>query len=518
MPNRMMTIVAACGAACGALADPPAGYYDPVTGTDGPTIFAQLTTLTNQAITRSYDAARNILQVTDEDPSNPNNIILVYNGASIVSTWTSGATWNREHCWPRSLGVGSSGSDNSDLHMLRPCNPSVNSSRGNKKFGTAPGQWDPDQFGHEYRGEMARVVFYAATRYTYLSIPVIGSQPQLIDWHFDQMPDADDRRRNDSVYVYQQNRNPFVDRPEWVWAVFGDGPSDAQITIAGAPSIDLGAFIDDGTPVQTTVGLDKTGSAPTTYLVSVSGDVSSDAATGAQAGFGRGVRSESIPVSLAGGHGLLQGTLTVETTEITSAGAGQGSADAADVLTVTGLALAPSLASLDPAQPTLIATVDLGEIPVGASSGPVSVPVWNLADPVLGAGLDIDAVTITGQAEGVSLLGAPLLGVPGGSSGTLTLEVTPTAQGEIAALATIAVSDEDLPGASSSELTLLIAASAVDLCPADVNRDGQLTPGDFNAWILAFNTQAPECDINRDGQCTPGDFNAWIFAYQAGCP
>ncbi|MEO0629818.1 MAG: endonuclease, partial [Planctomycetota bacterium] len=324
MSNRTLMVVLLSGCAAGAHADPPEGFYDGITGTDGPTIFSQLTTLTNQAIFRSYDEARNILQVTDEDPNNTDNIILVYNGASITSTWTSGQTWNREHCWPRSLGVGTSGSDNSDLHMLRPCNPGINSSRGNKKFGTAAGQWDPDQFGQQFRGEMARVVFYAKTRYTYLSIPLVASQSQMVDWHFEQMPDADDRERNDRVQIYQQNRNPFVDRPEWVWAVFGDAPSDAQITIAGGSSIDLGTFIDSGSPINASVQLDKTGAAPTTYLVSTLGDVSSDAATGYQAGFMRGAQSASIPVQLAGGPGVVAGTVMIDTTEVTSAGAGLG--------------------------------------------------------------------------------------------------------------------------------------------------------------------------------------------------
>ncbi|MEL6796361.1 MAG: GC-type dockerin domain-anchored protein [Planctomycetota bacterium] len=54
-------------------------------------------------------------------------------------------------------------------------------------------------------------------------------------------------------------------------------------------------------------------------------------------------------------------------------------------------------------------------------------------------------------------------------------------------------------------------------CPADTNSDGQLTPGDFNAWILAFNTQTPGCDQNADGLCLPSDFNAWILNFNTGC-
>lgn len=54
-------------------------------------------------------------------------------------------------------------------------------------------------------------------------------------------------------------------------------------------------------------------------------------------------------------------------------------------------------------------------------------------------------------------------------------------------------------------------------CPADVNGDGVASPADFNAWIAAFNANAPECDQNADGQCTPADFNAWIANFNAGC-
>ena len=54
-------------------------------------------------------------------------------------------------------------------------------------------------------------------------------------------------------------------------------------------------------------------------------------------------------------------------------------------------------------------------------------------------------------------------------------------------------------------------------CPADANGDGQLSPNDFNAWILAFSNGAPACDQNGDGECRPNDFNAWIRNFNAGC-
>ncbi|MEO0629650.1 MAG: GC-type dockerin domain-anchored protein, partial [Planctomycetota bacterium] len=71
-------------------------------------------------------------------------------------------------------------------------------------------------------------------------------------------------------------------------------------------------------------------------------------------------------------------------------------------------------------------------------------------------------------------------------------------------------------GTIPSDLFARVALPVVDCLP-DVNGDGNLTPGDFNAWILAFNNQDPGCDQNGDGQCTPGDFNAWILNFNNGC-
>ncbi|MGP1273365.1 MAG: GC-type dockerin domain-anchored protein [Phycisphaerales bacterium] len=55
-------------------------------------------------------------------------------------------------------------------------------------------------------------------------------------------------------------------------------------------------------------------------------------------------------------------------------------------------------------------------------------------------------------------------------------------------------------------------------CPADTNTNGVLDPGDFTAWVAAYNQQGPECDQNGDGRCDPADFTAWVANYNAGCP
>ncbi|MEM9662031.1 MAG: right-handed parallel beta-helix repeat-containing protein [Planctomycetota bacterium] len=54
-------------------------------------------------------------------------------------------------------------------------------------------------------------------------------------------------------------------------------------------------------------------------------------------------------------------------------------------------------------------------------------------------------------------------------------------------------------------------------CLADTNGDGVVSPGDFTAWVIAFNNQLPACDQNGDGLCNPGDLNAWVINFNAGC-
>ncbi|MEL6497745.1 MAG: GC-type dockerin domain-anchored protein [Planctomycetota bacterium] len=72
-------------------------------------------------------------------------------------------------------------------------------------------------------------------------------------------------------------------------------------------------------------------------------------------------------------------------------------------------------------------------------------------------------------------------------------------------------------GTIPSDLFARIELPGAGDCLPDTNGDGELTPGDFNAWVLAFNGQLPACDQNGDGLCTPGDFNAWILNFNNGC-
>ncbi|MBX2851779.1 MAG: endonuclease [Phycisphaeraceae bacterium] len=53
--------------------------------------------------------------------------------------------------------------------------------------------------------------------------PVHGVLSTLLRWHEQDPPDDAERRRNDIVEQLQGNRNPFVDRPEFVQRVWQSG-------------------------------------------------------------------------------------------------------------------------------------------------------------------------------------------------------------------------------------------------------------------------------------------------------
>ncbi len=210
------------------------GYYSDFEGLYGDALRDGLQSMMLDLINyQSYGDARTILQESDRDPYNHDNIILVYTRLSVPGEWDGGSTWNREHVWPSLRFPGDRESNlGSDLHSLTPANPSENSSRGYKYF-----DWETTTYSYEphddVKGDVARMMFYMDIMYDALSLVdenpnadnyEMGSLIALLQWHILDEVSHFEMYRNDVIEEYQNNRNPFIDYPHFVYLIYYDHP------------------------------------------------------------------------------------------------------------------------------------------------------------------------------------------------------------------------------------------------------------------------------------------------------
>ena len=232
----------------------PEGYYDGTDGLTGDDLKSALHTIICNHTGFTYAALWNILKETDRDPDNPDNVILIYTGWSVdaAQEYNNGEGWNREHVWALSHGIFSTGmGPGTDVHHIRASDISVNSARGNKDFDNGGVEYiDPDgptgcytttytwEPRDEDKGDVARMMFYMAVRYEgglgepnlelvdYFpsapnNEPYHGVLSTLYEWHLADPVDDWERNRNDIIYYdYQQNRNPFIDHPEFAGLIW----------------------------------------------------------------------------------------------------------------------------------------------------------------------------------------------------------------------------------------------------------------------------------------------------------
>lgn len=225
-------------------------YYKNAVGKTGSSLKSSLHTIISANVSKiSYSAVWNALKVTDQDPNNSNNVILMYSGVSRSKSLNGGAVgdWNREHVWAKSHGdFGEVTGPGTDLHHLRPADVTVNSVRGNLDFDNGGStvangggsRVDSDSFEPRDadKGDVARMILYMAVRYdgddgfadlepnekvNNGSNPYIGKLSVLKAWNDEDPPSAFEEKRNQVIYdTYQHNRNPFIDHPEWVDAIW----------------------------------------------------------------------------------------------------------------------------------------------------------------------------------------------------------------------------------------------------------------------------------------------------------
>lgn len=527
--------------------DPPASYYDSATGT-GTVLKAQLNAIIDQHTSIAYSNRESPLEDLDQDPANPSNVIEVYSGYSVPnSQFPVSGQVDTEHLWPNSYGIDDTNPAYGDLFNLRPCDSTVNGYRANKYFdngGTLPahaeaplcrGDADSWEVRDVEKGDIARAMFYMDTRYegdptdgfarnlTLTDSPpydtgenTFGKLSTLIAWSYADPVSNEEKARNQRIYsTYQHNRNPYVDHPEYVWAVFGSGPNNSRLYFGttppanGASLVELNYRVIKGAAAPSQpVPLNKTGTHPTTYNITASGAaVTASLATAQCFSGGSAIRTIQVALDSTATAGFRSGSITIDNTDLTSAGAGLGSADGNDVITLTAAVLEHANASFSPSADQNALTLDFGNRTALTGQHALPFSIYNFGT-ALGytAALDIDTVNATGHTAVLASNLSPSSNLPAGQSRTFTATLNTDTVGAYQAVIAIAVSDENVTGATSgAPLTLTLKANiTAALVAPDFNADGHVDHADYDTFAACFT--GPNVPLTGT-TCSSADFD-----------
>jgi len=257
----------------------PVGYYDAATGLSGEQLQMALHNIIKNHNVQSYSSLWTHFKTSDKKANgkvwdmysdNPNGTPpyeFTFTSDQCGSYNSEGDCYNREHSWPQSW-FNEASPMVSDLFHLYPTDGYVNGKRGNLPFGEVDSPtWTSEngskvgQCSHpglsgivfepidEYKGDFARTYFYMAVRYYtedagwQSNAMVTGSQIKegalnmLIEWHIADPVSTKEVNRNNVVYGIQDNRNPFIDRPEFVnqiWGVANQQPTFTSVPVTAA--------------------------------------------------------------------------------------------------------------------------------------------------------------------------------------------------------------------------------------------------------------------------------------------
>ncbi|MEZ4775729.1 MAG: endonuclease [Bacteroidia bacterium] len=158
-----------------------------------------------------------------------NTLECIYTGFNITNypdrTNAQLMGFNTEHTWPQSL-FSQNLPMRSDMYHLFPTRETANTQRSNLPFGVVTniawqdggskrgdGVFEPRD---EHKGTTARAMFYFVVRYqNYLNF-LDNQEAILRQWHKTFPPTAINRQRNEDIAAIQNNRNPFIDYPQFV--------------------------------------------------------------------------------------------------------------------------------------------------------------------------------------------------------------------------------------------------------------------------------------------------------------
>lgn len=236
----------------------PANYYNSINGLADRDLKNALHSLIyNHTEVKSYNALPEYFRTTDRFPGT-DYWWDMYSDMEVSMYITFGTYMNREHCFPKSWwGGGTSTPAYVDLFHLYPSEAKANQAKSNYPLGevvtstfdngvvkvgyatTGQGGGAQKVFepNDEYIGDFARTYFYVVTCYQnltwdskYMFMLEQNAYPTLkpwaidllLKWHRADPVSQKEVDRNEAVYGFQGNRNPFIDHPELVEYIWGN--------------------------------------------------------------------------------------------------------------------------------------------------------------------------------------------------------------------------------------------------------------------------------------------------------
>lgn len=242
----------------------PSGYYATAEGKQGEELQQALHEIIDDHTVLSYSQLWNAFRSTDKRadgtvwdmysdiPGDDPEYVYTFGTDQCGNYSGEGSCYNREHSFPKSW-FNDASPMYTDLFHLYPTDGYVNGKRSNFPFAETDNATWTSLNGCEvgpssvtgytgtvfepidaYKGDFARTYFYMATRYYgedagWPGSPMVdGAQPEpwaremLMDWHTNDPVSEKETERNDAVFALQENRNPFIDHPEFVQQMYSD--------------------------------------------------------------------------------------------------------------------------------------------------------------------------------------------------------------------------------------------------------------------------------------------------------
>lgn len=248
-----------------------------------------------------YENNGTVLDMYTENPTGADVFEYTYggsfpNGTPYQDNGTGGTAegqhYNREHLIPQSV-FGSALPMYSDAHFVVPADKYVNAQRGDFPFGVVNTANNIYTNGskrganlnlgysagysgtvfepiNEFKGDIARMLLYFATRYENLvgswSFPMFnGTSNQvftsnainiLLTWSNNDPVSEREIARNNAIYARQNNRNPYIDHPEYAMNIWGSLLQNSIFEINNSISVYPNPSNDNKINIETEVAID----------------------------------------------------------------------------------------------------------------------------------------------------------------------------------------------------------------------------------------------------------------------